>query len=72
MLFFFIPQNNNYDIGGGEKSETLADLVDHYKQNPMVEMSGAVVQLKQVRLLEVLQILFSLFYYGLKIEFYAT
>lgn len=39
-----------YDIGGGEKSETLADLVDHYKQNPMVEMSGAVVQLKAVTL----------------------
>ena len=41
-------QNGVYDIGGGEKCETLSDLIEHYKQNPMVETSGAVVQLKQV------------------------
>ncbi|XP_067947033.1 tyrosine-protein phosphatase non-receptor type 11-like isoform X2 [Watersipora subatra] len=39
--------DNRYDIGGGERCETLGELIDHYKQNPMVEISGAVVQLKQ-------------------------
>uniref|UniRef100_A0A8C6P1H5 protein-tyrosine-phosphatase n=1 Tax=Nothobranchius furzeri TaxID=105023 RepID=A0A8C6P1H5_NOTFU len=36
-----------YDVGGGERFDTLADLVDHYKKNPMVEKSGIVVHLKQ-------------------------
>jgi len=40
-------QNNKYDVGGGERFETLTDLVDHYKKNPMVETSGTVVHLKQ-------------------------
>lgn len=35
-------------MGGGERFDTLADLVDHYKKNPMVEKSGIVVHLKQV------------------------
>uniref|UniRef100_A0A7N6FAI5 protein-tyrosine-phosphatase n=1 Tax=Anabas testudineus TaxID=64144 RepID=A0A7N6FAI5_ANATE len=30
-----------------ERFDTLADLVDHYKKNPMVEKSGIVVHLKQ-------------------------
>lgn len=36
-------------MGGGERFETLAELVDHYKKNPMVEKSGIVVHLKQVQ-----------------------
>ncbi len=36
-------------MGGGERFDTLADLVDHYKKNPMVEKSGIVVHLKQVQ-----------------------
>uniref|UniRef100_A0A3Q4HT37 protein-tyrosine-phosphatase n=1 Tax=Neolamprologus brichardi TaxID=32507 RepID=A0A3Q4HT37_NEOBR len=36
-----------YDVGGGERFDTLADLVEHYKKNPMVEKSGIVVHLKQ-------------------------
>lgn len=40
-------QDGKYDVGGGERFETLADLVDHYKKNPMVEKSGIVVHLKQ-------------------------
>ncbi|XP_072888427.1 tyrosine-protein phosphatase non-receptor type 11b isoform X3 [Hemitrygon akajei] len=36
-----------YDVGGGEKFDTLTDLVEHYKKNPMVEVSGIVVHLKQ-------------------------
>uniref|UniRef100_A0A8C6P1M6 protein-tyrosine-phosphatase n=1 Tax=Nothobranchius furzeri TaxID=105023 RepID=A0A8C6P1M6_NOTFU len=40
-------KHDNYDVGGGERFDTLADLVDHYKKNPMVEKSGIVVHLKQ-------------------------
>lgn len=42
-------QDGKYDVGGGERFETLAELVDHYKKNPMVEKSGIVVHLKQVQ-----------------------
>uniref|UniRef100_A0A3P9IEY3 protein-tyrosine-phosphatase n=1 Tax=Oryzias latipes TaxID=8090 RepID=A0A3P9IEY3_ORYLA len=41
-------QDGKYDVGGGEKFDTLTDLVEHYKKNPMVEKSGIVVHLKQV------------------------
>lgn len=45
----FLPQpDGKYDVGGGERFDTLTDLVEHYKKNPMVEKSGAVVHLKQV------------------------
>lgn len=37
-----------YDVGGGEKFDSLTDLVEHYKKNPMVETLGTVLQLKQV------------------------
>ncbi|XP_039611514.1 tyrosine-protein phosphatase non-receptor type 11b isoform X1 [Polypterus senegalus] len=40
-------QNGKYDVGGGEQFDTLTDLVEHYKKNPMVEKSGIVVHLKQ-------------------------
>lgn len=40
--------DGKYDVGGGERFDTLADLVEHYKKNPMVEKSGVVVHLKQV------------------------
>ncbi|XP_022100584.1 tyrosine-protein phosphatase non-receptor type 11-like isoform X2 [Acanthaster planci] len=40
-------QDGKYDVGGGEQFSTLADLVEHYKKNPMVETSGYVVHLKQ-------------------------
>ncbi|GAB6023095.1 protein tyrosine phosphatase, non-receptor type 11 [Chamberlinius hualienensis] len=36
-----------YDVGGGEKFDSLSELVEHYKKNPMVETSGTVVHLKQ-------------------------
>lgn len=32
----------------------MTDLVEHYKKNPMVETLGTVLQLKQVRKLELL------------------
>lgn len=43
----FALKDNGYDVGGGEKFESLADLIEHYKKNPMVETSGTVVHLKQ-------------------------
>ena len=39
---------SKYDVGGGPTFETITDLVEHYKQNPMVEKNGGnVVHLKQ-------------------------
>ncbi|XP_076047900.1 tyrosine-protein phosphatase non-receptor type 11-like isoform X2 [Oratosquilla oratoria] len=38
---------NKYDVGGGRKFDTLSELVEHYRRNPMVEQSGTVVPLKQ-------------------------
>uniref|UniRef100_U5ER21 protein-tyrosine-phosphatase n=1 Tax=Corethrella appendiculata TaxID=1370023 RepID=U5ER21_9DIPT len=40
-------QDNKYDVGGGEKFSTLCELIEHYKQNPMVETCGTVVHLRQ-------------------------
>ncbi|XP_063234398.1 tyrosine-protein phosphatase non-receptor type 11-like isoform X7 [Bacillus rossius redtenbacheri] len=40
-------QDNSYDVGGGEKFDSLSELIEHYKKNPMVETSGTVVHLKQ-------------------------
>lgn len=38
---------NKYDVGGGEKFNTLCELIEHYKGNPMVETCGTVVHLRQ-------------------------
>ncbi|XP_067006544.2 tyrosine-protein phosphatase non-receptor type 11 isoform X2 [Anabrus simplex] len=40
-------QDNCYDVGGGDKFDSLSELIEHYKRNPMVETSGTVVHLKQ-------------------------
>ena len=39
-------QDLKYDVGGGEKFDSLSDLIEHYKRNPMVETSGSVVHLR--------------------------
>ncbi|XP_018314702.1 tyrosine-protein phosphatase corkscrew isoform X2 [Mycetomoellerius zeteki] len=39
--------DNKYDVGGGYKFDSLSDLIEHYKRNPMVETSGSVVHLRQ-------------------------
>ncbi|XP_065219883.1 tyrosine-protein phosphatase corkscrew-like isoform X2 [Planococcus citri] len=39
--------DNKYDVGGGEKFDSLTELIEYYRQNPMVETSGTVVHLKQ-------------------------
>ncbi len=44
----FVQDGGKYDVGGGELFDSLSDLVEHYKKNPMVETSGTVVHLKQV------------------------
>lgn len=36
---------DKFDVGGGEKFNSLAELVDHYKRNPMVEQSGTVLDM---------------------------
>ncbi|KAM8927657.1 tyrosine-protein phosphatase non-receptor type 11-like [Pelodytes ibericus] len=46
VMIRFQP-DGKYDVGGGERFDTLTDLLEHYKKNPMVEKSGAVVHLKQ-------------------------
>ncbi|KAI5718498.1 tyrosine-protein phosphatase corkscrew isoform X5 [Diaphorina citri] len=40
-------QAEKYDVGGGEQFDSLTQLIEHYKRNPMVETSGTVVHLKQ-------------------------
>ena len=37
-----------YDVGGGLQFTCLSNLIDHYKRNPMAEMNGEVIQLKEV------------------------
>ena len=38
--------DNNFDVGGGPKFGSLTELVEHYKKNAMVEMSGTIINLK--------------------------
>lgn len=38
--------DNKYDVGGGEKFDSLTELVEHYKQNPFVDSTGTVVNMK--------------------------
>ena len=35
-----------FDVGDGPKFDSLAQLIEHYKENPMVESSGSVIHLK--------------------------
>lgn len=44
-------QDGKFDVGGGEQFDSLSDLVEHYRKNPMVERSGTVVHLKQVSMM---------------------
>lgn len=38
--------NHKYDVGGGERFDSLTELVEHYRRNPMVETTGTVVNMK--------------------------
>ncbi|KAK3105116.1 hypothetical protein FSP39_017556 [Pinctada imbricata] len=46
VMICFHEKEETYDVGGGEKFQSLTDLVEHYRKNPMVEKSGTVVHLK--------------------------
>ena len=35
--------NGYFDFGGGTQFETLTELIDHYRENPMVEKNGGTV-----------------------------
>lgn len=48
LICLLLQHDLKYDVGGGEKFDSLTDLVEHYKKNPMVETLGTVLQLKQV------------------------
>ena len=39
--------DNKYDAGGGDSFDSLSDLVEHYKKNPMVETTGAALKPQQ-------------------------
>ena len=39
----------SFDFGGGTRFDTLTELIDHYRENPMVEKNGGtVLHLKHV------------------------
>lgn len=38
-------RKDKYDVGGGDQFDDLSKLVEHYKENPMVETSGNVVKM---------------------------
>ena len=53
--------NGYFDFGGGTQFETLTELIDHYRENPMVEKNGGtVLHLKYVRKNSVKKILILL------------
>ncbi|XP_054731113.1 tyrosine-protein phosphatase corkscrew isoform X2 [Anastrepha obliqua] len=39
-------QDKKYDVGGGEAFDTLSELIERYKRNPMVQTCGTVVHLR--------------------------
>ena len=45
-------KGGKYDVGGGNSFESLGELIEHYKKCPLVEVTGNVVHLKQVGMLE--------------------
>ncbi|XP_069506725.1 tyrosine-protein phosphatase non-receptor type 6 isoform X2 [Ambystoma mexicanum] len=40
-------ENGKYTLGGKEKFDSLADLVEHYKKSHIEELSGSLVYIKQ-------------------------
>jgi len=44
---FTWQDDDKYDIGGGQKFNSLSELIEHHKHNAMVERTGSVVYLKQ-------------------------
>lgn len=46
MLYVYRCARDKYDIGSGDKFDSLTELIDHYKKNPMVETTGTVTHLR--------------------------
>jgi tyrosine-protein phosphatase non-receptor type 11 len=40
-------QGGRFDVGGGDRFESLGELVEHCRRNPMVDTTGTIVHLKQ-------------------------
>ena len=40
-------QGDQFEVGAGQVFVTLAELIEHHRQNAMVEKTGTVVTLKQ-------------------------
>jgi tyrosine-protein phosphatase non-receptor type 11 len=36
-----------FDVGGGDQFDSLSELIEHCKKNPMVDTTGTIVHLKQ-------------------------
>lgn len=39
-------RDGKFDVGGGPKFSALTELVEHYKETPLVETTGRVIHLK--------------------------
>jgi len=39
-------EKERFDCGGGDQFDSLTELIEHYKKNPMVETTGTVIHLK--------------------------
>jgi hypothetical protein len=37
--------NEKFDVNGGEMFDSLTELIEHYRKNPMVDTSGSVIHL---------------------------
>ena len=37
--------NEKFDVNGGEMFDSLTELIEHYKKNPMVDTCGSVIHL---------------------------
>uniref|UniRef100_A0A2I3GUQ4 protein-tyrosine-phosphatase n=1 Tax=Nomascus leucogenys TaxID=61853 RepID=A0A2I3GUQ4_NOMLE len=46
-------QELKYDVGGGEQFDSLTDLVEHYKKNPMVETLGTPLNTTRINAAEI-------------------
>jgi hypothetical protein len=43
IFFMFRNVNEKFDVNGGEMFDSLTELIEHYKKNPMVDTSGSHV-----------------------------
>ena len=41
-------KDNKFDVGGDDRFDSLPELLEYYKGNPMVETTGTVIHLRLV------------------------